>query len=363
MLESSKQGSSSAYLLKALIVYSAEHGTDTAALLHSINFDAKLLEHEQARIHLSVFNQLWNEVSDVLRDPLLGLHFGEAFGRQGEGHFLFAIMKNRETLHSAIQSLIRFHGLMTDMVKPSLSVINGKARLELEYTFNNAAITRHLPDAVLSLLATVLRKITNDRIAFEKIYLSHPAADDPDEYTRIFGREPVFNSGSNCIVFDASELNRTFPLAHHEFGTQLQVYAEKLEDQLLKSEKFSDRIFVVLEKSILKGEDFSLKTVAGTFNMSIRHLQNKLKEEGFTYRTVLDKARTGIALHYLQDKEVMLCDIAFLLGFSEQSSFNHAFKKWTGSTPREYKEKISGNSGATPSKKYGVILGSSATGT
>ncbi len=351
MFESLKQESSSAYMLKALIVFSSERGVDTETILNANNFDVKLLDDEQARIPLAVFNQLWKEIAEVLHDPFLGLHFGEAFGKQGEGHFLFVIMKNCETLHKAIKSLLRFHSLMTDIVKPSLSIINGKAHIELENKFNNTAISRHLSDAVLSLLATVLRKITNDEIVFENIYISHSTVDDSDEYTKIFGKKPIFKSDKNCIVFDESELNRTFPLAHHEFGTQLQEFAEKLENQLYQSKKYNDKILIILEKNILKGEDCSIKTVANTYNMSIRHLQNKLKEEGFTYQILLDKARKGIALHYLQNGEVMFCDIAFLLGFSEQSSFNHAFKKWTGLTPREYKETIFGRTGAVISQK------------
>ncbi len=351
MFESLKQGSSSAYMLKALIVFSSERGADTGSVLNAINFDTEIMVNEQARIPLSVFNQLWNEIAVVLDDPFLGLHFGEALGKQGEGHFLFVIMKNSETLHKALKSLIRFHNLMTDLVKPSLSIINGKAYMELEFILRDEKITRHLSDAVLSMLATVLRTLTNDEIVIENIYMDHSASDDSDEYARIFGKMPIFKSGKNSIVFDESELYRTFPLAHHEFGTQLKEYAEKLDNQLYLSEKYNDRTLNLLEKYIRSGKDCSLGAVADSFNMSIRQLQNKLKEEGFTYQLLLDKARKDIALHYLQNEDVMLCDIAFLLGFSEQSSFNHAFKKWTGQTPREYKNTITERNGTIFTKK------------
>ena len=348
-------GKSSVYLLKALIAFSRDRGADTETILQAINFDAQLLKNKQTRVPLQVLNRLWNEIADALHDPFLGLHFGEAFSKQGEGHFLFAIMKNCETLQKALQSLIRFHGLMTDIVKPSLAVINGKAHLELVNPLGEAAITGHLSDAVLSLLATVLRTITNDEIVFENIYITHSAVENCDEYTRVLGVKPIFRAEMNSIVFSESELNRAFPLAHHEFGAQLHNFAEKLENELYRSKKYSDRVLILLKNNILKGRDCSLKTVAGIFNMSIRRLQTKLKEEGFTYQALLDETRKGIALHYMKNEEVLFCDIAFLLGFSEQSSFNHAFKKWTGLTPGEYRETIIGRSGNNLSRKAAEI--------
>jgi AraC-like DNA-binding protein len=66
-------------------------------------------------------------------------------------------------------------------------------------------------------------------------------------------------------------------------------------------------------------------------------LQNKLREEGTTYRTVLDELRQETALHYLERQDVPIVDVAFLLGFSEQSAFNHAFRRWTGTSPQQYR--------------------------
>jgi AraC-like DNA-binding protein len=338
MLESTGKGSLSIYLLKALILFSSERGVNTGAILRAINFDENLLSDEQSRVPLTVLNELWNNIEEATKDPFLGLHFGEAFGKHGGGHFLLTIMKNSENLHKAIQSLIRFHGLMTDIVKLSLTINNGKACLKLENQFQDAVIARHLSDTVMSLLVTNLKKITNHEIVFEKVYFTHSSTDNSEEYTRIFGKKSFFTSDKNCIVFDASELTRTFPLAQHEFGSHLRGYAEKMENQLFKAKKLNERISVLLEKKIMDGEDFSLKSVSDAFNMSMRHLQNKLKDEEVTFQVLLDRARKEIALHYLQNEEVMLCDIAFLLGFSEQSSFNHAFKKWTGLTPGAYKK-------------------------
>jgi len=92
----------------------------------------------------------------------------------------------------------------------------------------------------------------------------------------------------------------------------------------------------LIGKMLSRGEKPMLDAVARELAVSTRHLQNKLKEEGSTYRAILDQLRKEIALEYLSKPEVTIYDVAFLLGFSEQSAFNHAFKRWTGSIPTEY---------------------------
>ena len=65
--------------------------------------------------------------------------------------------------------------------------------------------------------------------------------------------------------------------------------------------------------------------------------QQKLKAERTTFQGYLDGLRKRIALDSLKRRDVTLCDVAFLLGYSEQSAFNRAFKRWTRKTPRQYR--------------------------
>ena len=85
------------------------------------------------------------------------------------------------------------------------------------------------------------------------------------------------------------------------------------------------------------GREINLDVVAGKLAMSPRNLQLKLKEEGTTYQEVLDDLRKKIALDNLKEPGASIGDLAFLLGYSDQSAFNHAFKRWTGKTPRQFR--------------------------
>ena len=82
-----------------------------------------------------------------------------------------------------------------------------------------------------------------------------------------------------------------------------------------------------------------LKMVASLFNITERQLQRKLKEQGTTFGELLDEVRLDLALRYLQDPRMTMVDIALSLGFSDQSNFVKAFKRWRGETPGQYRRR------------------------
>ena len=78
-----------------------------------------------------------------------------------------------------------------------------------------------------------------------------------------------------------------------------------------------------------------VEDVARTLGMSERTLARKLSEEGLNFTEILQQLRRDLALRYLDDRKLHVSKIAWLLGFNEVSAFTHAFKRWTGKTPRE----------------------------
>jgi AraC-like DNA-binding protein len=77
------------------------------------------------------------------------------------------------------------------------------------------------------------------------------------------------------------------------------------------------------------------REIARRFGMSPRTLGRRLAAEGLTFATVLDRLRADLARRYLQQENLPITKIAWLLGYGEASAFTHAYKRWTGRTPRE----------------------------
>jgi AraC-like DNA-binding protein len=84
----------------------------------------------------------------------------------------------------------------------------------------------------------------------------------------------------------------------------------------------------------------SLERVAEHLGLSARTLQRKLQDLGTTHNELVDQIRHELATRYLAEKEMAICEVAYLLGFSEPSSFHRAFKRWTGTTPKDYRLRL-----------------------
>ena len=102
----------------------------------------------------------------------------------------------------------------------------------------------------------------------------------------------------------------------------------------LDKENIIDRVTAVIVDMLPSGGVVE-ESVAKTLNMSVRSLQRRLQQVGTTFRTLFETARRDLASTYVEDPEIELVEVAFLLGFSDQSAFSRAFKRWTGHTPSE----------------------------
>jgi AraC-like DNA-binding protein len=87
--------------------------------------------------------------------------------------------------------------------------------------------------------------------------------------------------------------------------------------------------------SVLPSGRVQAAAVAQQLGMSERSFRRRLGEEGTTFSEILDRVRNSLALRYLEDQRISLQQIAWLLGYSELAGFNHAFKRWFGTSPRQ----------------------------
>src|SRR5262249_50105493 len=102
-------------------------------------------------------------------------------------------------------------------------------------------------------------------------------------------------------------------------------------------------------EGLRRGEP-KLSQVARKVALSPRTLQRRLREDDADFKRLVDGTRRRFALHYLKDPNNTLTEGAYLLGYSEVSAFNRAFRRWTGSTPSDYRRKASTPGGDPPSE-------------
>jgi len=137
-------------------------------------------------------------------------------------------------------------------------------------------------------------------------------------------------------MFDATCLNWPILTSNAALLPLFEQEAEVMLEAIHQTQSHTRQVVQAIAHQ-LKGELPTIQAIAHKLTISVRQLQRELKTEGTSFQKLLDKTRQELAVRHLKNPMTPINDIAFLLGFSDPSAFNRAFKRWTGNTPRSYR--------------------------
>jgi AraC-like DNA-binding protein len=174
-----------------------------------------------------------------------------------------------------------------------------------------------------------------------RLAFAHQSDAAPAEYARVLGIMPEFGTPSHLICFDAALLAMPVPNADAGMYPVLQQHAERLLQERAEERERHGIVAQVRACVIrnLANDRVRLAGIADELGLSPRTLQRKLSDAGASFQQVLDAARFALAQDYLRQRGLSLADIAFLLGYQEQSAFTHAFREWSGMNPGAWRER------------------------
>jgi AraC-like DNA-binding protein len=188
----------------------------------------------------------------------------------------------------------------------------------------------------MTVLLGTFRMLAGDRWTPRKIHFAHEAPARASEHSRIFGCRVVFASEANALVFEHDFVERAVPAADEKLYRVLKRHMERMLGDAPRRDDLAGIVIRAIGQAMAEGEP-KLKRIAARLAVSPRTLERRLKARGASYRALLDDTRKRFAVSYLSENRHSLSEIAFLLGYSEVSAFNRAFKRWTDSTPSEYR--------------------------
>lgn len=193
-----------------------------------------------------------------------------------------------------------------------------------------------MADFGLSLVVSMCRANYGESLVPARVTFRKPAPRNLRPYETHFGCEVVFGATADSFLLPRETADLPLPTSNHELATTFDaILTRQLAD--LDAASLADRCRAYLLQELTSGAP-SEESLARAMAMSRRTLQRKLGEAGLTYKQLLEQTRHELALRYLDDPTKSVTDITFLLGFSEQSAFSRAFKRWTGVAPSAYRE-------------------------
>ncbi|OGH04720.1 MAG: hypothetical protein A2600_02885 [Candidatus Lambdaproteobacteria bacterium RIFOXYD1_FULL_56_27] len=311
-------------------------GVQVAPLLKQLELSHLFELEDPYPLEVQQYRSLWQAAVRQSGDHGLGLRFGEAFSQKAKNHLLLYIMLQCPSAEQALVKLVRYHGLVGGGQSLSFRIQGNRGILRVLET--GEAQEPHSTEGFLMALAHYLGEQSEQRIRPEAVCLTHSRLCRPAEYRTHFGVLPEFGCSENSLVFSLAQL--AAPLANNdpELLESLEQHANELMARRLPEPSLSGRVRHEILRA-LPGESPSLVAVAKRLNTSQRSLQQGLKQENTSYRELLDQVRKEKALRWIGNKAYTFSEIAFLLGFAEQSAFNRAFKRWTGQSPKQFQLK------------------------
>lgn len=245
-------------------------------------------------------------------------------------------------LRQVLEQIVRYESLNHDLGKSNLSL----GGLESHYTWTpnsfylpdeQSSLGFHLAVSVFAGIKTFAPWLINKTIPIEQLSFVASAPKNISIYRKFFNTDLKFNQSENSIIVKSEVL--AWPVLNGDSASfnALTSHAERL---LMSRDNQQDIIWQL--KSILpdalRRQAFKIDEVASQLNMSARTLQRKLKESDQGYQLLLDEVRKRLSEFYLEEGFRSMSEIAFLVGYQEQSSFNHAFKSWNGVSPSVYRK-------------------------
>jgi AraC-like DNA-binding protein len=308
------------------------------ALLNAIGLDSSILQDTDARISHEKFNALWREMTQSSGEEAIGLRIAQLVEPAAFDVVGYAVSSS-PTLGEALSRIERYSRLVHEGEKWTLET-NGKvARITYTVLGVHIPLPGALCQCVLASIILFSRRLTGLDVVPLRVGFQHQQPEDVSAYRHLFRAPLEFEQPVNFIILDAALLDQPLLKSDPGLCAVLDRYITQLLAKLPHNETIVDSVRREISEG-LRGGDPGLEAIALRLSIAPRTLQRKLKEAGTSQQELLDEMRRELSIHYLQERQMAVYEVAFLLGFSETSAFHRAFKRWTGTTPGEFRRTL-----------------------
>jgi AraC-like DNA-binding protein len=310
-------------------------GLDSRSVFHALGIPQAIRNDPTERLSVSATAALLRHCADVTRDPYFGLTVAKFIRVSNIPALGYALLASKTLLDFCLR-LERYFALVTQSVTLRIE----RAAHEIALRFHPLTqIADEAEDAWTAFMLHLMRLLSRPDFAPLRVEFRHPCpTDGPGPYMVCLGVLPSFEEPELVISFSAAVMEEPLSGA----SPDLAQYNDRIATHYLARLNKADVVGRVRAEIIerLSSGDCNRRKVARDVGMSEETLHHKLAQCNTSFHTLLDETRKELALGYLADRAISVTEITFLLGFSDVSNFSRAFKRWTGTSPTLYRNRL-----------------------
>lgn len=247
--------------------------------------------------------------------------------------------KSAPTTRDSLERVARYCRVWTDNmtyelreeVGGSLFVLNRQGERRLGMRLSN--------EATVASATSLIRQTSTPRFRARAVYFQHEAPPTKSAHEVYFGGPVHYGAELDALSIAEEALDRPNRLADDGISDYL---VSRLEQEVERLQSDQDPTVELVRKTVSDALSDGLPriaTVAKRLAMSERTLGRRLADRGLTFKAVVESTQRTLAHNLLRQSRYSLSEVAFLTGFSEQSAFTRAFKRWFGETPKRYRDR------------------------
>ena len=311
--------------------YLDKNGVDVEAILSKAQLSRSQLSQDSGGISVASQHRFLEFAAVETNDSLLGLHVAAEMDLRDVG-ILFYLAAASATVAEALEHLARYSGAANEALHLEISQRQGETVLTQRPIGGHDEPWSQFSEFIALAVIRALNSATNRDFAPSRMTFAHPRSLGLREIHRILRCPVEFAQTTDSWVLPQRVME--LPIASGD--SHLLHILEAHADDLLSERRTTTGLRGLVENrllSMLPSGKVKTAAIAHQFGMSARSFTRHLAQEGTSFGEVLDRLRHRLALRYLEDPRISLQQIAWLLGYSEIGAFNHAFKRWTGTSP------------------------------
>lgn len=320
------------------IVAAAGPEVEPAAALRSVGIDMDAPPDSSLMITDGAYYDLLERMAEMSDVTALPLRAG-ALMRCDDYGALGLAFKAAPTLRGSYERVVRYARLWTSVVEYDLQDLGDVTWVTLRRAGPRRLGLRLSNEATLASAVAIGREVTPSGVFTPReVHVRHPAPKVTKDHETYFGCRVMFGADRDGMLVDNAAFDGENRLGDMGITQFLLGHLDQELAKVTPRSSLKERTRDVIAKSLSEGLP-GMEDVARRLGMSVRSLHRKLADDGMSFHTLTEHTRRELAEGLLRDENYSISEIAFLTGFSEQSAFNRAFKRWGGVTPANFRKR------------------------